>query len=513
MTTTTRRAVTRSDGELGDVARGGFANLLGAVVSAVANFALVLIVARWLSASQAGVFFTATSLFLLLETLSRLGADTGSVYFISRWKALGLSDRVRPGLRVAFVPAALLSSLFAVGLLLLAPRAAELIGDSSGYSAGLLRSIAILLPCAVIYDIAVAATRGFRQMRTTVLVEKVGRPLAQLALVTLVLAVGRPGGLGYAWALPYLAALILAGLALRSLLRSRVPEAPNPQSRRWNRLIAKEFWSFSLPRAVAGVAQIALQRLDIVLVASMRGPREAAIYTAATRFLVVGQFVNQAITAPVQPPMSAALSTNAMDRARQLYRISTTWLVLASWPIFGLAATLAPVYVGLFGRDYSRGATVVVILSMAMLIASGAGLVDTVIIMAGRTSWNLQTTLLALVVNVGLDVALIPHFGLIGAALGWLGSILAANLVPLLLAWRRLGMHPFGPNTYLAYLLSGICWIALPLGARAIFPDRPAVLAMSVAVAAAVFVAGVWRWRRMFGIGYLLRRRVRDTIA
>ena len=58
------------------------------------------------------------------------------------------------------------------------------------------------------------------------------------------------------------------------------------------------FWRFTGPRALATLAQITIQRIDIVLVAIILGPAEAAIYTAATRFLVAGQFGNAAVTRP-----------------------------------------------------------------------------------------------------------------------------------------------------------------------------------------------------------------------
>ena len=62
-----------------------------------------------------------------------------------------------------------------------------------------------------------------------------------------------------------------------------------------------EFWKFSAPRAIASVAQVAMQRLDIVLVAAMAGVGQAAIYAAASRFLQLGQLGGGAISQAVQP--------------------------------------------------------------------------------------------------------------------------------------------------------------------------------------------------------------------
>jgi O-antigen/teichoic acid export membrane protein len=505
-TATASRREERAGHDLASVARGGLANLVGAVVSALANLALVLVVARLVSPRAAGLFFTITSLFLLLETLGKLGADTSIVYFVARWRALGQADRIRIGLRVAFAPCLVLSAFASLATFVFAPRVAGIIGDDAGTSVALLRVLAVVLPLAAVYDIAIAATRGFSRMRPTVLIEKIGRPTAQVLLVAIVLAVGWDGALGYAWGTPYLVTFGVAVYVLRRSLHGQpgtVARARPTQVRP----IAKEFWTFSLPRAAAGVAQIAIQRLDIVLVASMRGVVDAAIYTAATRFLVVGQFVNQAISAPLQPRLSAALSTKAMDHARQLYRASTAWLVLATWPIFGAAIVFASWYVAAFGSGYQQGASVVIVLSVAMLVASAVGVVDNVIIMAGKASWNLGTTVLALVVNVVMDLALIPHFGLMGAAAGWCGAIVASNLVPLWITWRALGLDPFGRGTLLACLLCGVSFIGVPVLARLISGGSAVGAGVGFAIGVCCYIFGIWCGRRAFDLSGLIRRR------
>jgi O-antigen/teichoic acid export membrane protein len=470
-----RHAAPRTEVDLGPVARGGLSNLFGAMLSVLANFGLVLVVARFVSPHDAGVFFTVTSLFLMLETVGRLGADTGLVYFIARWRALHFEARVAVGLRVAYTPVVLLCGAIAVAMF-------------------------------AAYDVTIAATRGFGWMRPNVLVEKILRPAAQVVLVAAVLTFGWQGGLGIAWAVPYIGAFVAAVWMLRSALGSWLAPAddqPHPDIRQ----VAREFWAFTVPRAAAGVAQILLQRLDIVLVATLRGAREAAVYTAATRFLVVGQFVNQAITAPLQPEMASALAEHDTDRAQDLYRASTTWLVLTTWPMFGVAAAMAPLYISLFGHSYRDGVSVVVVLSLVMLVASAVGLVDTLIIMAGKTAWNLGTTLLALALNLGLDLALIPHYGVMGAAVGWAASILAANLVPLLLAWAKLGLNPFGRSTLAAYLLCGGCFVALPLAAFALSGGRETAAFAAIVVGALGYGAGMWYGRDLFQLGVMLRRK------
>ena len=57
---------------------------------------------------------------------------------------------------------------------------------------------------------------------------------------------------------------------------------------------------------------------------------------------------------------------------------------------------------------------------LAQLLApSKAGPVDSVLLMAGHSWLSLRNSTVALVVNVGLNVLLIPLYGISGAAIAW----------------------------------------------------------------------------------------------
>ena len=81
-------------------------------------------------------------------------------------------------------------------------------------------------------------------------------------------------------------------------------------------------------------------------------PAEAAIYTAATRFLVVGQLVGQSFSQAVQPMLGAALARQDRAGGDRLYRTATCWLVLIAWPFYLTFAVLGPEILRLFGPVY-----------------------------------------------------------------------------------------------------------------------------------------------------------------
>ena len=109
----------------------------------------------------------------------------------------------------------------------------------------------------------------------------------------------------------------------------------------------------------------------------------------------------------------------------------------------GLALAVLGAARGEIGQLRWTSSGVLAILSLAMLLASATGPVDWVLLMGGKSGWNLLNTALALAVNIALNLVLIPRIGITGAAIAWAASIIVNSVVPLLEAWLLLGMHPF----------------------------------------------------------------------
>lgn len=454
--------------------RGGLAGVGGAVVGALAQFLLVVVVTRACAPEQAGTFFAATALALMAAGVAKLDAGNGLVYFIARAKTYdyrGMSGYIR----AALVPGLVVAS---AGGAVLYPY---------------LGPLALALPAMVAADVLLAATRGFGAMRPTVLLDGVVLPVTQLVLVAAAVTAVAPalapsatssltavtpaltGGTGGSaasltavspaltsggaaeaapglavvgwepssgwavagWALPYLVVAVLAALALRGRL-PRTPYLPGT---------GRDLWRHTAPRSAAAAIQAVFQRLDIVVVAALGGPVQAAVYTAATRFKVVGQLANQGLAQAAQPRLVRALAAGELARAGELYQATTAWLVLLTWPIWLGYAALAPWILGFFGEGYAAAAPVAFVLAATMMAATACGMVDVVLTAAGHTTSSLLNLVAAIAATVALDLALIPAHGALGAALGWSGGVLVKNLLPLWQLHRRYGLRPFGRHT------------------------------------------------------------------
>ncbi|WP_159083542.1 MATE family efflux transporter [Nocardioides terrigena] len=499
MTAVAPAAAVTHGGQLEKLARRGTASVLGAACSALFGILLVVVVTNGFSPTVAGTLFAATAAFLILESIALLGTDTGVVRLLPAHLASGRSADVRRTMAVAAAPVVAFSLTAAAGLYVLAPTVSPyMVGNEAASTMSeMLRTLALVLPFAALHSLALAATRGMGTMRATVMIENIGRlGLQSLAVLAAYLAGAGAPALALAWSLPYVVGLAFSLVSLRDLVAQRATTAQAP--RPWGQL-AREFWSYTAPRAIARVTQTALKRSDIVLVAALASPADAALYTAATRFIVFGQLFVQSVQQALSPQLSALFTRGETGAANSTFQAATLWSMIAAWPLYLVTATWAPILMAVFGDGYEVASDVVLILSLTMLLATACGPVDSVLLMAGHSWLSLVNSVVTLVVNVGLNLVLIPLYGIRGAAISWSVAIAVRNLLPLIQVHRHLGLFPLTrPSLYVGlgavgcFGLVGLVPVALDWST----PARVAVLALSTMV----YLAAIWSWRESLGL-------------
>jgi O-antigen/teichoic acid export membrane protein len=502
-----RPSQARSD-DVGWLARAGMLNLATLVVQSLAGFALIIVVTRGLHAHGAGVFFEVVGLFMILANGAEMGADTGLVRAVARSRALGAVADVRRLIGAAVLPVLACGLLVAAATWAVAPWLASVFlhGVDQEDATASIRLLALFVPLQAATIVVLSGTRGFDTMVPYVLVENLGKPLSRLALLVLVLAAGFGASAALtAWAAPIALGFLVAVAALARLLGAAERTARIAAgTARSARELAGEFWRFAAPRGLAGVFQIAAIWLNVLLVGALRSPREAGIYAAVSKLAMIGTLVMEAVRLPFAPQISGLLARGERDRARTVYQVGTSWMVAACWPLYLLFAIFGTVVLQIFGSEFSVGYTALLVLSLAMLLNVGTGSVTVLLLMAGKSSWNVFNTVAALAVNVGLGLLLVPRIGITGAAIGWAAGIAVDNLAALVEVWLLLRLHPFGRGWGLAAGQAALCFGGFGLAAWLLWGATLASLAAAAVAASAVYLVLIWRARAVLELNVLV---------
>ncbi len=495
---------TREQAALSKLARGGVLNFAGSVLNGTIAFALVLLVTKGFDIGIGGVIIQSVAVFNIVVVGSTLGAGIALVQQITLAQEQG-KDRNIPLLAVTALLGSLIASLIVAVTLLLAsgsiasflaqPEAADLLAQN-------LRTMAPFVPFGVLSLTALGGTEAFADMKPTVLVERLLRPGAQLLLFTTAVALGVSMRLAiYAWMAPY----VLSGVAAiwfmtRRIALARAREVPLKERSE----VVRRYWRFAVPCAFTRLLQVSLRWLDVVLVAALLGASEALIYAAATRLLLAGQFFSQSVVQISRPLIASAFSAGRPGEARTVYSTATGWLSLAMWPVYVVLALVSGPILIFLDASYADAAVALSILALAMLLSAGVGPAEVMLVMSGRQGQFLTNNVLALGLNVTLNILLIPVLGLEGAAVAWVAALMATNALPAFQVWRRTGIHPFS-FAQLKVGLGVVVLVAAPLGlARLVGVDSLAPLLLIAVAGGVLLLAFTWRERDALHLETLL---------
>ncbi len=505
-----RRSGERSD--LGFLARGSILNLAGVVTNTLFTFVLVLVVTHKLGEGQAGVFFVSIALFTIISNTAELGADGGLLRMIPRYRATKRTQDIRRTVAIGLWPCLVVSVAGAALMWVFAPQLVNLFfrvnrhGRSAVEAIPFVRALAFFLPVSALSTVILAGTRGFGAMLPAVTVENVGKPVARPILVLGAILAGLPlAAVAVAWAGPIVVGFVAAlGWLLWLIRRAERRDAYSGPPRAVGDL-APEFWRFAAPRGLAGALNTSQTWLNTLFVGGLASTGEAAIYTAASRFIMVGSFAIQAMQLVVAPQIAGLLALEDKQRARTVYQTATQWLMAPSWPIYYTLAFFAPVMLRVYRPGYEAGQTVLTVLSLSLLVAMATGPVSIVLVMGGKSGWTLLNSAVGLAVMIALNGVLIPRYGIEGAAVAAAVGIVVQQVSMLVQVRVFLGLNPIGRGALLVAAASTAIYGGLGLLVRMTVGASIPSFLVYLAVATALYLLFIWRFRKTLQLTEIAR--------
>jgi PST family polysaccharide transporter len=192
-----------------------------------------------------------------------------------------------------------------------------------------------------------------------------------------------------------------------------------PRARQLRMKVArvKTLFVDSWPLLLSGMAVMIYMRIDQVMLGQMVSDESVGIYSAAVRISEVWYFIPMTIVASVFPSIiEAKVCSEAQyyQRLQRLYDIMVLFSVSIALPMTFLSSAIV---VQLFGKAYIESGPILAILIWASVfvflgVASGKWFLT-----ENRQILSFQRTALGMIVNVILNLLLIPRFGAVGAAI------------------------------------------------------------------------------------------------
>ncbi len=225
-------------------------------------------------------------------------------------------------------------------------------------------------------------------------------------------------------------------LAVSSSMEKRYPAALRSYDlKAWLRVALPIFF-------VEGFGYL-LTNSDVVIVGLYLKPDDVGIYFAAAKTMALMQFVFFSVKAAAAPRFSSLVATG--DRLG-LARFAGEMARWGFWPSLGVGILMllaGNLLLSLFGPGFTAGYPLMTILFLGYLAKASVGPGEVLLTMAGRQQLCAWLYAVVLVSNLGLNMFLIPLYGLTGAALAAAGAMMIEALLLHITVRKALGIVLF----------------------------------------------------------------------
>jgi len=162
--------------------------------------------------------------------------------------------------------------------------------------------------------------------------------------------------------------------------------------------------------------RLVLFAFDVILLGFVRSEREVGLYTAPYRICFLLLAIGTAIGASYLPVISRAAVAGAERVSRVGERALHLCVALAAPVAVGAMIVAEPLVGTLFGAEYLEGVTAFRIVLAGASVAFLFGILHNVLVACDRLRYEVGITAVAAALNIGLNVALVPGYGIVGAA-------------------------------------------------------------------------------------------------
>ncbi len=403
------------------------------VVSAVIAFVSQVLMARWMGVFEYGIFVLVWSTAIIVGNIACLGSHTSIIRYVPEYLGRNLLAELRGILLASRVFTVLSSTLVAgAGYLLITA-----LGDrvEAYYVAPFLLGV-VLIPMIALSDLLQGLARANSWAMTALAPTYLVRPVLILAGMDVAVAMGYEPTARTALVAGIIATYVTTiaqWIGVTTFADRKVP--PGPRAYRFG-----EWARVSFPIFLVESFFFLLTNADVLMVGRFMQPGDVAVYFATVKTLALIHFVYFAVKAGVAQRYAGIAHTGDRERLRAFARETVTWTF---WPSLVMALAvlaLGPFMLSLFGPGFAEGYWLLFPLSAGVVARASIGPAESLLTMSGNEAACARVYAATLAVNIALSFALIPLFGLWGAAIATSSSMVFEAIALALTVWKKLGI-------------------------------------------------------------------------
>ncbi|PDQ20996.1 multi antimicrobial extrusion protein MatE [Mesorhizobium sanjuanii] len=402
------------------------------IVSAVIAFVSQVLMARWMGSFEYGIFVLVWVTMVIVGNLACLGFHTSVIRFIPEYRERGMLAELRGIVMTSrlfvLIASTAIAAFGALGVWLLQPFI------ENYYVVPFILGL-ILLPMIAMSDLVQGLARANSWALFALSPTFLIRPVLILACMALMLL------LGYA---PDARTAIFAAIAatyattigqllgVTSRIDRKIPAGPV-------KVHFAQWFIVSLPIFLVESFFFLLTNADVLMVGAYMDPDDVAVYFATVKTLALVHFVYFAVKAGVAQRY-AQFTHGEPEKLAAFARETVSWTFWPSLIMALMVLVLGEPMLMLFGPEFTSGYPLLFLLVFGVVARAAVGPCESLLTMSGNQNICAAVYAMTLAFNIGLNVVLIPLFGLWGAAMATAFAMIFEAAALSFTVWRKLGI-------------------------------------------------------------------------
>tara|TARA_B110000014_G_scaffold263216_1_gene259240 strand:- start:1221 stop:2546 length:1326 start_codon:yes stop_codon:yes gene_type:complete len=353
--------------------------------------------------------------------VAKMGLETGVMRFVSRLNPELDQEKIQKIIASALKMTTIFSLVIMVALIISSGAIVKNILNEPPLLKLVIIIFAIAIPFNALTLVSAFATQGFKRLKYKILVTQFLNPT--LLLTTMVICYWFISAESALMA-PMLITGIIGFFVMLGVLK-KVTGVSNNQIMKAK--VDTSLFNFSYPLMFVTILQTFMHWMDILMLGYFTDATTVGLYHPAARTAGLLQALLLSFISIYAPMMAQFHREGDRKKMDDTYKLVSRWLLMCAIPISAIFIIFPGKVMLLFGPEYLPSAKILVILTGATFIQAIFGAAGPTLSMSGHTKLVLWNTIGAFALNFGLNIFLIPNYGIIGAAIATLTSLIVVG--------------------------------------------------------------------------------------
>ena len=431
------RLIGKLDVHTREIVAKSSASLLVKVFSMAAGLFISVVLGRKLGPDGLGIVNLSQQVANIVLVLAMLGMDnvlrkeTAIAFEKGDWHHV--HNVIRTSGRVV-LPIAAILSILTVGI---APYLSKSVFHKTELTVPLIIAVAVIVP-SIYTRVYSTAINGFRKVwQSNLLTDSLANGLVAVAMATI--------------AISNVGLTVVHAVGLYAISRVVVAVVVRVY---WGRLFCHRFTKTNyqtrsmirtaLPLLLVASTTLIASNADVVMLGLMSDAAEVGRYSVASRLALMTSFF-QALTVTSLAPKTAALyAQGRINELRTMVQRVTRGLGFVGLASLIFFAAFGKHFLSIWGISFEDAYSCLILLAVGQFVNIGTGATGIILVMTGNEMSISYITIGSVLMNIALNLLLIPKYGALGAACATAANLIVENIVKFLWVKLRLGISTIG---------------------------------------------------------------------